>query len=225
MKTKLIFLFLFLNSHSFSQIAYEDDLKTGLLIRGKILGFVVFEDWWVLNATAGAEFRFTKNFSVGFDFVHIQNIYEQEDYYDSLNPEKYREYAQKNKRNCLLVDLRMYPFQKLFYGKKLKPYLSAFGKFGGAHQYAKIEWKFLEGDVVRQNEDFYDIGITAGAHLNFENRIGGLDFNIGYCRRFITENVEYYSSNGSNRFVFDQKVNKDKLAGRVNLYLYLWRKK
>lgn len=225
MKTKLPFLFFFLTTSVFSQIAYEDDLKTGILLRGKILGFVIFEDWWVLNATAGAEFRFSKNFSLGADFVHMHNIYEQEDYYDSLNPDKYREYAQKNKRNCLLVDLRFYPWQQLFHGKKLKPYLSAFAKFGGANQYAKEEWKFIDGDIVRQNEDFYDLGLTAGAHWNFENRIGGLDFNIGYCRRFTIENVEYYSASGSNRFVYGQKLNRDKLAGRVNLYIYLWKKK
>lgn len=224
MKIKIALFFLLLNSNSFSQLIYEDDITKGILFRGKVLGFVVFEDWWVLNATAGAEFRFTKNFSMGADFVHMNNIYEQEDYYDSLNPDKYREYAQKNKRNCLLVDLRIYLFHDLFYSKKLKPYIAAFGKFGGAHQYAKEEWKFLEGEVVRQNEDFYDIGITAGAHWNFENRMGGLDFNIGYCKRFITENVEYFSTSGSNNFVYDQKITRDKLAGRVNLYLYLWKK-
>lgn len=225
MKTKFILLLILFNNSLFSQIAYEDDIKSGLLFRGKVLGFVVFEDWWVLNATAGVEFRFTKNFSFGVDFVHLHNIYEQEDYYDSLNPDKYREYAKKNKRNCLLIDLRFYPFQKYFSGKKIKPYFTAFGKFGGAHQYAKEEWKFIDGEVVRQNEDFFDLGLTAGAHLNFENRKGGLDFNIGYCQRFITENVEYYSETGSNRFVYNQKVSRDKLAGRVNLYFYLWKRK
>jgi hypothetical protein len=124
-----------------------------------------------------------------------------------------------------LIDLRFYPLQEKLYRKRLKPYFSAFTKLGGAHKFAQEEWKFLNDEVVRQNEDFYDIGITLGAHLNFENRIGGLDFNIGYCRRFINENVEYYVEGSPNRFIENQKVVQDRLAGRVNLYFYLWSKK
>jgi len=224
MKTKLIFLLLLFPKIIFSQV-YEDDMKQGILLRGKVLGFVIIEDLWILNATAGAEFRFHKNYSLGIDFVHMNTINEQEDYYDSTDTEKYREYSQKNKRNCLLIDFRFYPFQEKLQGKKLKPYISTFSKIGGANKFAQEEWKFQNDDVVRQNEDFYDIGITAGAHLNFANRKGGLDFNIGYCKRYINENVEYFVEGGPNRFVENQIVVQDRLAGRVNLYIYLWRNK
>jgi hypothetical protein len=71
MKTKLILLFIIFHNSLFSQIAYEDDVKSGLLLRGKVLGFVVVEDWWALNATAGVEFRFTKNFSLEFKNLFI----------------------------------------------------------------------------------------------------------------------------------------------------------
>jgi hypothetical protein len=89
MKIKLLFLLSILPNILLSQV-HEDVLQKGILLRGKVLGFFIIEDLWVLNATAGAEFRFHKNFSIGADFVHMNTIHEQEDYYDPNNSELYR---------------------------------------------------------------------------------------------------------------------------------------
>src|SRR5690606_23897337 len=98
-------------------------IKNGLLLRGKVLGGFFIEDYWVLTATLGLEYRFTKNFSLGFDFVHVNEITEKE-FYPNLvsDPDYYEEYAQKNPRTCALADLRFYPFQKLFSNRGLQPY-------------------------------------------------------------------------------------------------------
>lgn len=201
------------------------EIKNGLLLRGKVLGFVIIEDLWILNGTVGLEYRFTKNFSLGVDFVHINEIFEEEYYPDPINdPEKYVEFAQKNPRSCVLTDLRFYPFQKKFSNSRIQPYLSLFAKYGSIITWNVPNYRFKDDDVVRRDGIFYDFGITGGFHLVFNKERFGLDVNIGYCQRKQTEDVQYYSTSGNNRFVYNQVVIKDRLAGRLNLYFYLFSK-
>lgn len=214
-------LIIFLVSSSNSQSEY--DIKNGLLLRGKVLGFVIIEDLWILNATVGLEYRFTKNFSIGADFVHINEITEKEYYPNPVSdPDYYEEYAQKNPRTCALVDLRFYPFQNLFVNTKLRPYISFFSKYGKIITWTTQGYRFDEDEIVKRNGTFFDIGVTAGVHLIFNNDRFGLDINIGYCQRKQIEDAEYYASTGYNRFESNQVIIKNRLAGRLNLYFYLF---
>lgn len=211
---------------SFSNNSYcqkdDDSIKSSLLIRGKVLGGFFLEDVWILNATLGFEYQFLKNLSVGADFVHVNEIFEKEDHYDSTNYDVYNEYAQKNPRTCLLTDIRFYPFRKKFHESGIQPYLCLFSKIGNIITWNVDGYKFSNDEVVRRRGTFYDLGITAGIHFG-TNRFG-LDFNIGYCQRTQKENVEYYVDGGPNRFVNNHVFTKDKLAGRLNLYYNLFRK-
>ncbi len=221
-KPCVIIIYLLLISNSgFSQS--ENKINNGLLLRGKLLGGFVFEDFWILNGTLGMEYRYNKNFSFGLDFVHINEIFEEEYYPDPINdPDKYMEYAQKNPRTCLLADFRFYPLQKSFAHKRIKPYLSVFSKYGYIVTWNVPNYRFKENDIVRRDGVFYDLGVAGGVHLMFNNERFGLDINIGYCQRNQTEDVQYYSTTGINRMVHDQVVIDDRLAGRLNLYFYLF---
>lgn len=220
MKTKLVILFLFFCSGLSAQ--QEIGINSGLLVRGKVMGGFFVEDVILLNATLGLEYRFLRNFSMGADFVHINEIYEEEHYYDSTDWTKYNEYAQKNPRTCLLTDIRFYPFQKVFNYSPFKPYIAAFSKLGNIKTWCVPGYVFSSNDMVRRKGTFYDLGITAGVHMDFGR--GGIDFNIGYCKRFETANIEYFETDGTNRFVENESSIKDRLAGRLNLYFFLFTK-
>lgn len=220
MRIKIVILFLTFSSLVNAQS--ENGIQSGLLIRGKVLGGFIIEDWWILNTTAGLEYRFHKNFSIGADFVHVNEIFEKEHYYDSTNRDLYDEYAQKNPRTCLLTDIRFYPFQKFFNGSIIKPYIAAFSKIGNIRTWCVPGYVFSPDDIVRRRGTFYDLGITGGIHFDFDG--GGIDFNIGYCRRFETADIEYYENDGSNRLEEKVYSERDRLAGRLNLYFFLFSK-
>lgn len=214
-------LIIFLASTSYSQSDY--DIKNGLLLRGKVLGGFFVEDYHILTATLGMEYRFTKNFAFGLDFVHINEITEKEYYPNPISdPYYYKEYAQKNPRTCALADIRLYPFQNIFSNSGIHPYLSFFSKYGKIITWTTRGYHFSENEIVKRNGNFYDIGITAGAHLAFNNDRFGLDVNIGYCQRKQIEDTEYFSNTGYNRFESNQVIIKNRLAGRLNLYFYLF---
>lgn len=220
---KIIFLFLSIITINHSLNAQSDfEIRNGLLLRGKVLGGFIIEDIWILNATLGMEYRITKNFSLGLDFVHINEIFETEYYPDPQNdPDHYIEFAQKNPRTCVLADLRFYPFQKQLSYSTVQPYISLFAKYGSIITWNVPNYPFHENDVVRRDGVFYDLGITGGVHIVFDSERFGLDVNIGYCQRKQLEDVQYYAPTG-NTLVYDQLVIKNRLAGRINLFFYLF---
>lgn len=223
MKIKLLILSLLLSANLFAQ--KMDDIKYGLYLRGKILGGFFIEDYWIMTATAGLEYRVHKNFSFGTDFVHVNEVFEKEHYYDSTNYDVYNEYAQKNPRSCLLTDLRFYPFHKKYSAFEFEPYIAAFSKYGSIITWCAPGYNFSNEEVVRRRGTFLDLGITVGFHSDFGKGNFGLDFNLGYCRRFETSDIEYHNDSGTNRFVYDEYKVKDRLAGRLNLYFILFSKK
>jgi len=209
-----------------SQHIEKDSLKSGLLLRGKIFGFVIIEDWWITSITFGGEYRFAQNHSLGADYIFFKHRYEQEQYNDTTNRDNYDEYSEHNPRQALLLDYRFYIPPQWVNWNNIVPYFNLFYAFGKARINHEAEWEFDEGDIINQKETFYDIGINLGFRFCFSGTSRwGLDIGIGAASRSIKENVEYYVPGGPNRFVYGHHDTQNRFIMRLNLFCYLFSRK
>lgn len=204
--------------------SFERKLQSGFLIRGKALGFVIIEDAFVFNFTAGIEYRFAKYHSIGVDYHFFRNRWEHEVYLDSTYT-NYNEYNGYNPRHSAVVDYRFYfPFS-ISRARSVRPYLQAYGRFGNARIYYEATYPIDSGSVVHQTETFYDVGVTVGLHFGFFPKgKAGLDICAGTYRRSKLQNEEYYNPGGDNWMKYDQPLVEWLPIIRVNLFYYLWGK-
>ncbi|HLP10672.1 MAG TPA: hypothetical protein VK177_02010 [Flavobacteriales bacterium] len=205
--------------------SFERALKTGLLLRGKALGFVIIEDDWVFNFTCGAEYRFAKHHAFGAEYYFFRWRHEQEQYPDPTKSD-YVEYSSYNPRNSLLVDYRFYfPFS-LTRKASIRPYMQAYYRFGNARTYHQPQYQVDSAGTFRQWEKFYDIGFTTGLHCAVTPRGKlGLDICLGaYQRTKTQETIEHYNPSGTNWFTHEPNSSEWLPIFRINLFCYLWGK-
>lgn len=206
--------------------AYERGMRSGFLLRGKLAGFVIIEDIWVLNFTAGAEYRFAKYHALGVEYYFFRWRYEQEQYNNPNDPSYYEEYSSWNPRHSMLIDYRFYLPFSILRKSHMQPYLQAYYRFGNARVYHHEKYQLDSSDIITQREKFYDIGFTAGIHWGFlpKGRMG-IDINAGAYLRNKTEDIEYYNPPGDHMYVYGVKSEKWMPIFRVNFFYYLWKSK
>lgn len=190
---------------------------TELMLRGKALGFVIIEDWWVRTFSGGLEFKH-KQISLVADAVHFRWRYERE-VHDLPDSSKYSEYSYYNPRNYLALEFRYYPVFKNI-SETAYPYLCAISKIGNARNYKQEKYPLSEGEVLNGHSVFYDIGAAIGLRTG---DIFGFDFNMGALLRTETFNNEIYHKNDPTTFENNVVRTNWRFNIRVNFYINLSR--
>jgi hypothetical protein len=177
-----------------------------LTARGKIFGFVIIEDVFVVSGTLGLEYKFLKRHSIGADVIWTKYWLEN----DSIDAVTGKEYSvgdwQYDTRQNYMVDYRFYFSVRNKLCKYRGLYLSAFHRHGTMKWRSSEEYKFDNGDDIFKDAVYNDLGLAIGLRLGGDRcRRWGIDTNLGMTRRTKVEDYVRYLSDIETDSVINER--------------------
>lgn len=226
LRSSFLSFILILSSFSASTQAalFLDQEKSpySVLLRGKVLGGGVLEDYKNLNYTIGVEQRFLNYHSVGVDYVYMRGRAEYESQ-DTITHEYYDNgFCDFDRRHYLLVDYRFYFnfFQK---STRWLPYFNIVSKFGKREMWYQYRSILSRTAPYFHQSSFQEVGLAIGSHISFDYENLLFDFSIGCLRSYSQVHFQDLTMNPEiNEFGVDP-LRPWKLHARINLSWYLFR--
>jgi hypothetical protein len=185
----------------------ERDPGMRLITRGKIFGWVPFEDLYLVTATLGAEYKFAKRHSIGSDIIWTKYWHEN----DSTNKVTGEDYGagfwQHDTRLNLNADYRFYFYLRNKIHDFRGMYLSAFHRRGTMKWRSCEDYEFDTGEDIRKDAVISDLGLAIGYRQGgfFSDR-WGLDVSFGMAQRTKTEDYERYISATQTEIELNRKT-------------------
>ena len=185
-----------------------------LALRGKAIGFFIFEDWFFATASLGLEARFNEKHSFGIDATWFRHRIEHDEesdsvFYDLLLPRSY-----------MYLD---YKYTAFDFGPT-ELYFNAYCKLGILRTYTKfykanpgVDLSFLQS---RSFGTFIEPGIGFGFKRYFQNQRNGIDINANWAYRFSREDEYRVLSATESYYIADQKTRYPGFYMRLGLFHY-----
>lgn len=222
MKPLLFLTFLMLGVHQLEASANHINTKDTIeqywstVIRGKAVGWFIFEDQYYATATLGVELRYKGKHCFGLDatWFRINNQYDDSVDYPMYNNYRAYSYAHFDYKYVLP------------WGSAVKYYLGAYQKLGTVREWYKDlhhnprqeDFSFLKSQV---NGRFFESGAGIGLRTHSESNKFGLDASFNFAWRTTIKNDYRVISKDESYFVPNIRAAYPGFYARLNVFYIL----